>query len=374
MARLRRASAGAAAASECDALRRRGTVGAGAGAHRRGVRNADAVRLLTAARSPAALLPLARALGFDGPVDPLGRDAAAALDRACGVSGARVVAGSGARRALLAVAPAAPPDESALRDRASAVARHLAREAPSLEWLAIVGGADGAGLALAVPAAERGGGVRVGALVCDPRRVRPSDAETLCALAAAARADGAPRAHARWLDLLGREALSRRFHGRLERAVRRLAATARGVDDSAARGELALLHVSRLLFLAFLEAKGWLDADHAFLRRGFDACMAAGGGYHARVLRPLFFGTLNTPWARRAPAARAMGRVPFLNGGLFAPTRLERRHRALRIDDAALGGVVVDLLGRHRFTAREESDGCSRPPSTPRCSAARSSR
>ena len=61
--------------------------------------------------------------------------------------------------------------------------------------------------------------------------------------------------------------------------------------------------------------------------------MADGGDFRDRVLRPLFFGTLNTPFARRRQTARAFGRVPFLNGGLFARTPLERtlaRPRLLR--------------------------------------------
>jgi len=313
------------------------------------MRLADAARLLSAARSAAALPALVRPLGFAGPPAPVERGAAATLER-CGVRNARVIDGPGALRALVGEGTSA----EALRETVAAVARHLAAASPGPRWLVALSRRDGHEVALAVWREERGTrgarDLRVAALVADPRRVRPSDAEALCALAAAETSG----AHTRWLDLLGRETLSRRFYRQLERAVRRLASTARGVDDAAARDELALLHVSRLLFLAFLEAKGWLDGDHGFLRRGLDACLASGGRYHERVLRPLFFGTLNTPWSRRATAARAFGRVPFLNGGLFAPTPLERRHRTLRLADDALVAVIADLLGRHRFTAREE--------------------
>ena len=58
------------------------------------------------------------------------------------------------------------------------------------------------------------------------------------------------------------------------------------------------------LSAAFLEAKGWLDGDREFLRHRFDARCADGGAVHRRLLDPLFFGTLNAPVARRAPASR----------------------------------------------------------------------
>src|SRR5690606_33341871 len=53
--------------------------------------------------------------------------------------------------------------------------------------------------------------------------------------------------------------------------------------------------------------------------------------------------------------ARAFGRVPFLNGGLFMRTPLETRHRTLRFTDEALGDVIIGLLGNYRLTAREAS-------------------
>ena len=89
------------------------------------------------------------------------------------------------------------------------------------------------------------------------------------------------------------------------------------------------------------------------------SCMELGGSYHRRVLRPLFFGTLNTPVSARAPTARAFGAVPFLNGGLFAPAPLERRWPKLSFSDASLGRAFDELFARYRFTAREDSDAWS---------------
>jgi superfamily II DNA or RNA helicase len=327
------------------------------------VRLPHAARLLADARSLAALLPLARAAGFVAAPLPLPADARHALGVPDAVRRVRLLVGAGPLRALLAEAPPDLP----LRDLARALAARLAAHAPHERWLLLLVHDDGTALALAAwTAASRASRTpRLHALVCDPRDVRDSDAETLRALVAHAAAPTAHDvdallAHQRWVDVLGRDRLGARFYHALARTVAALAdSAAPTVPDADARADLALLHTTRCLFLAFLEAKDWLDGDPAFLAHGFDACMATGGGYHRRVLRPLCFGTLNTPRRHRAPLARAFGRVPFLNGGLFAPTALERRWPRLHFDDAALGLLVHDLLGGHRFTAREDATGWS---------------
>jgi hypothetical protein len=197
---------------------------------------------------------------------------------------------------------------------------------------------------------------RVAALLTHREHIVDSDAETLAMLTAVSdgRGDADVLTHSRWVDVLGREALTRRFYRALEIRVEALAASLPS-GNASDRREVALLYVSRLLFLCFLEAKGWLDANRDFLASAFDRNMAAGGGFHRRVLLPLFFGTLNTRYARRAPTARALGRIPFLNGGLFARAAVERRLGRALFPDEELGKVFGELFARYRFTAREES-------------------
>jgi hypothetical protein len=306
----------------------------------------QAAALLEAARSADTLLPLAAALGFEPVALPLDASTRQALGIPADVADARIVRGPGALRALLVVGAAETP----LRTLFTRLASSLSSRAAAVLWL-LVGCAPGGEVGLACWA----GGtrpLRLAALVAQRDRVVASDAESFCALSAAAGGDDL-LVHTRWYELLGREALSRRFYRTLEQRVG-------GLADSlprmalADRAELALLAASRLLFLSFLEAKGWLDDDRAFLARRFDACMASGGAFHQRVLLPLWFGTLNTPMRRRARAARAFGAVPFLNGGLFGKTALERRHTPARLSDEALGRFFGEVLGAYRFTAREE--------------------
>jgi hypothetical protein len=309
---------------------------------------------LAAAGGLADLVPIIADLGFAAQPVPLDRAAREALGLPTEVCDAAVAAGPGALRALLLEL-----DPSAsLRDSLGCVAARLASRLPHLLWLLVATPRQGTHVGVAAWAGGSHPSPRVVALVADRARIVDSDAETLLALAAATEGASDVLTHARWVEVLGRDALSRRFYRELERRVGALAdsatCAASGRVGPADRAEIALLYTSRLLFLAFLQAKGWLDGDRAFLERQFDICMASGGAYHRRVLRPLFFGTLNTRLASRSAAARAFGRVPFLNGGLFAPAPVERRARGLVFDDASFGALFAELLSRYRFTARED--------------------
>jgi len=307
-----------------------------------------AAELLSAAHSIDALIPIAAAAGCDGVPAPLDLETRRGLGFGVEVIDVRVVAGPGALRALLLELR----DDRPLRELLPRIAARLASRAPHVLWLLVATQPRGSHAALAAWTGDRSP-PRVAALVADRTRIVDSDAESLRALAAAA-GQRDLLTHARWVEVLGRDALTRRFYRTLERVVAQMAASAGGVPTDA-HDEIALLFVSRLLFLAFLEAKGWLDGDHGFLARNFDRCMATGGGFHRRVLRPLFFGTLNTPLRRRATAARALGRIPFLNGGLFTVTAVERGARGLAFSDESYGALLHDLFGNCRFTAREES-------------------
>ena len=307
-----------------------------------------AAALLAAAQSIDTLLRITAELSFDPVALPLDDATRAGLGIPDEAGEARLVRGRGALRALVVSTGHTEP----LRALFTRLASTLATRASSVLWVLLGTTASGE---VGIACWTKSGRVpRVVALVAHRDHVVASDAEALAALAASS-CDDDLLTHTRWCELLGREALSRRFYRTLEHCVGALAGSLPRLPP-ADRAELALLAASRLLFLAFLETKGWLDGDRAFLARQFDACMARHGGFHERVLLPLWFGTLNTPIRRRARAARAFGAIPFLNGGLFGKTALERRHARARLSDEALGRFLAEVLGAYRFTAREEQE------------------
>jgi hypothetical protein len=302
-----------------------------------------ASHLLASARAALDLLPVAHAAGCAGAALPLDAQGLERLGIAELTSVAHVASGAGSLRALLI--DLAPHVEAA--PALAAIAARLTRRAPEQLWLLLVCGQQ---LAIAAWNGDRAR-PRVAALRIEAPRVLQSDAETVTELAAAGGADDV-LVHARWMEILGRDALTARFYRALEGVVAAMAEEPPSRVPPDERRSLALLHVSRLLFLSFLETRGWLDADPRFLARAFDARGSGTCAFQRRVLHPLFFGTLNTPASRRAPTARAFGRIPFLNGGLFARTALERRHPVL-FTDGAYGALFDSVLLRYRFTPRE---------------------
>jgi len=144
----------------------------------------------------------------------------------------------------------------------------------------------------------------------------------------------------------------RAFRAVLERFTDRLTAPRSRGD----RHALALTALTRVLFLYFVQAKGWLDGDRRYLIHRFDAGLAAGRSFHRQLFDPLCFGALNRPAATRSPAARVLGRLPFLNGGLFEPTALERRHGVSRWSNADWRDAFDELFERFHFSAREAED------------------
>jgi hypothetical protein len=308
-----------------------------------------ATTLLRGAVSPDGTAEILRTLGFKDPILPLDIRTRSALTLPDTIRSARISEGLGALRALALDLE----DRADLRECLTAVAAALAKNASSLLWLVISTHAATREIAIVCWSARQSR-PRILSLVCNSDRLFESDAETICALASAV-GDSDLLTHSRWLDILGREAITRRFFRTLEKSVAELASSLGNGIDRAERHELALLYVSRLIFLSFLETKGWLDGDFGFLANGYSRCLASGGSYQRTVLHPLFFGTLNTAARDRSARAKAFGRIPFLNGGLFARSQLEKRRRGSLFSDDAFGDAYGSLLSRYRFTSREDS-------------------
>ena len=155
-------------------------------------------------------------------------------------------------------------------------------------------------------------------------------------------------------DALSSEAVTARFFKSFRCVLERLTDRLTTPHSRADRHTLALTALTRVLFLYFVQARGWLDGDRRYLMRRFDSALAARRGFHGHVFDPLCFGALNRAPAERSRAARLLGRLPFLNGGLFEPTALERRHGPARWSNADWRDAFDELFERFHFSTREE--------------------
>jgi hypothetical protein len=167
--------------------------------------------------------------------------------------------------------------------------------------------------------------------------------------------DSLPRIYDRALD---RESVTREFFQRFRTAAGDVAAALGeafpGEERDQVDGE-ALLILSRLLFLSFVQEKGWLNGERRFLVDRLEQETRRGREFFADVLLPLFFGCLNTPLRKRSSAARRLGRIPYLNGGLFEPSPFEQRHLEMHLPNDLLRSVVEGVFEKFDFRL-DESD------------------
>ncbi|MCX7011215.1 MAG: class I SAM-dependent DNA methyltransferase, partial [Candidatus Sumerlaeota bacterium] len=128
-------------------------------------------------------------------------------------------------------------------------------------------------------------------------------------------------------------------------------------DETAAR-QSGLILLNRLLFLYFIQKKGWLDGTVEYLPRAFGDHRKEkrARSYYADFLVPLFQ-ALSTPKKDRGEAGipRPFHGIPFLNGGLFEPESVVTRDADLRVTNATFALLFDELLERFNFTVTEDT-------------------
>ena len=246
---------------------------------------------------------------------------------------------------------------------AALVARHEAFRVFGLEAADPEGAARAAARRLAA-GAERGLACALGGsprrLVCaaglPTLRVAVATIPTLERLAPTA-GESALALSLRIGEALATEGVTPRFFRAFRQTLDRLTDRLTVPHGRIERHDLALTALTRVLFLYFVQSKGWLDGDHRYLPRLLQSALTRQLHFHRVFLHPLCFGVLNRPVAKRGARARALGRVPFLNGGLFEPTALERRHSPAIWSNADWRDAFDDLFERFHFSVREDDAG-----------------
>ena len=121
---------------------------------------------------------------------------------------------------------------------------------------------------------------------------------------------------------------------------------------------------NRLMFIYFLSRKGWLafhdDNDYLnALWKDYQAADSDDKNFHLDRLSLLFFAGLNNPQSRdlshNNPVLYAkIGAPPFLNGGLFEKTGLDKRTGVV-VPDGVIQPMLSDLFDRFNFTVMEST-------------------
>ncbi|MDR1612456.1 MAG: Eco57I restriction-modification methylase domain-containing protein [Planctomycetota bacterium] len=137
--------------------------------------------------------------------------------------------------------------------------------------------------------------------------------------------------------------VTKRFFDRFKLEHAAFLKLVKGVDADADRQWYASLMLNRLMFVYFIQKKGFLDGDPDYLRNRLALVRQAKGGdkfqsfYRHFLLRLFHDGLGKAPGERKLDAGvgKLLGEIPYLDGGFFEVHRIESNHPELDIPDRA---------------------------------------
>jgi hypothetical protein len=135
------------------------------------------------------------------------------------------------------------------------------------------------------------------------------------------------------------ERVTRRFYDQFKKEHAAFLKFIKGIPESGDHEWYASVMLNRLMFVYFIQRKGFLDGDVAYLRNRLSRCQRENGRdrfysfYRSFLLRLFHEGLGGT--ARNAPLDELLGRIPYLNGGLFERHEVEERYKDIQIPDKA---------------------------------------
>ncbi len=164
-----------------------------------------------------------------------------------------------------------------------------------------------------------------------------------------------------WGSAFDVEAVTKRFFAEYHEVFEQVEASVRGVPAGEPRRLYTQRLFNRLMFLYFIQRKGWLSfqGDANYLRALFNAAARAKEDFLNERLYWTFFAGLNTLMEDEALHAHVdlkerRGEVPFLNGGLFDLEDAYDVRDAVKVPNDAFA-AVFDLFERYNFTVTEST-------------------
>ena len=143
------------------------------------------------------------------------------------------------------------------------------------------------------------------------------------------------------------EKVTKRFYDRFKKEHSAFLTFIEGIENTTDREWYASLMLNRMMFIYFIQKRGFLDGNPDYLRDRLERVRQQQGegnflGFYRLFLLRLFHEGLGQPEADRAPELAALlGKVPYLNGGLFEVHDLERDNPKIHIPDEAFERIFA---------------------------------
>jgi len=141
------------------------------------------------------------------------------------------------------------------------------------------------------------------------------------------------------------ERITKRFYERFKTEHQAFLDFIEGIQSLADGEWYASLMLNRMMFVYFIQKRGFLDGDTNYLQNRLRRMREAQGGgrfhsFYRRFLLRLFHEGLGQQ-VRDPELNDLLGRVPYLNGGLFDVHDLERDNSEIHIPDEAFQRIFV---------------------------------
>ena len=143
------------------------------------------------------------------------------------------------------------------------------------------------------------------------------------------------------------EKVTKKFYERFKKEHHVFLGFIEGIKNIADREWYTSLMLNRMMFIYFIQKRGFLDSDTDYLRKRLQRMQATHGKdrfqtFYRLFLLRLFHEGLGQPQGDRAPElAELLGRVPYLNGGLFDVHDLEQDNPKIHIPDEAFENIFA---------------------------------
>ena len=150
------------------------------------------------------------------------------------------------------------------------------------------------------------------------------------------------------------EKVTRKFYDRFKKEHDSFLRFIEGIENVADREWYASLMLNRMMFIYFIQKRGFLDGDPNYLRNRLQRMQSMHEQdrfqrFYRLFLLRLFHEGLGQPEGDRAPDLEVLlGQIPYLNGGLFDVHDLERDNTEIHIPDEAFG-KIFDFFDEYQW-------------------------
>ncbi|MEH1905509.1 MAG: hypothetical protein V7L04_30050 [Nostoc sp.] len=154
------------------------------------------------------------------------------------------------------------------------------------------------------------------------------------------------------------EPVTKKFYKEFQEQHQKFLQFVKGIDNETDRRWYTSVILNRLMFVYFLQRKGFIDnEDLNYLQNKLELSkQKAENHFYDEFLKALFFESFAKPeFERDLSVKELVGKVKYLNGGLFHKHHIEEKYNISIVDEAF--EQVLNLFGRYSWNLDDTPEG-----------------